>query len=437
MKKEHIITSNSIYNEYNTSKEMYEDFDNYINNGYKIIDTVNLAIELEKDDKKVLLSFHKNINMLLDIKEQIKNLYEEYEIVNPDYNHTFLNTISTIRKNFGYNSDYVETENFLDKKYNHVIILVLDGMGINILNEVFPKDSFIKENFKFINHSIFPSTTAAATTSIKTGKSPITTGWTGWENYIREINKDIVLFTGCEYGTSNKTSVSYYEINPIKMFYEDMNIDGFCIEPNFNINHKIEDVLNESLEKIKNSKESIQYVYYTEPDTMMHIHGTNTRQTRRVCKGIDKKIKKYISELPENTMVIITADHGHTDVLPLEIYACKTLYNLLERMPSNDSRCLTFKVKENMTLEFEELFNNLFKGIYKLYKTEDAIKQGFFGKLDDARNERINDFLGDFVAIAINKYYFIYKENPGHIFKSHHAGITKNEMLVPVCIIKK
>ena len=78
------------------------------------------------------------------------------------------------------------------------------------------------------------------------------------------------------------------------MFYEDMNVDGFCIEPNFNINHKIEDVLNESLEKIKNSKESIQYVYYTEPDTMMHIHGTNTRQTRRVCKGIDKKIKKYV-----------------------------------------------------------------------------------------------------------------------------------------------
>ena len=437
MKKEYLIENNYIYNEYDSSKEMYEDFDNYIKDGYKITDTFNLAIELEKEGKKTLLCFHKNINISGDIKEQIKSLYKEYEIVKPDYSHTFLNTIATIKRNFGYKCEDKENNDFLDKKYNHIIILVLDGMGVNILNDVFPKDSFIKEHYAFTNHSIFPSTTAAATTSIKTGKSPIVTGWTGWENYIREIDKDIVLFTGCEYGTSNKTNISYYEINPIKMFYEDMDVDGFCIEPNFNINHKIEDVLNESLEKIKNSKESIQYVYYTEPDTMMHIHGTNTRQTRRVCKGIDKKIKKYVSNLPNDTMVIITADHGHTDVLPLEIYACKTLYDLLERMPSNDSRCLTFKVKENKHIEFEELFNKLFNGIYKLYKTKNAIKEGFFGKEDDLRNERVKDFLGDYVAIAINKYYFIYKENPTHFFKSHHAGITRGEMLVPVCIIKK
>lgn len=437
MKKEYLITNNYTYNEYSSSKEMYEDFDNYINDGYKITDTFNLAIELEKDNEKILLSFHENINPLLDLKEQINNLYQEYETVNPDYNHTFLNTIATIRKNFGYKSEYQENEAFLDKKYNHIIVLVLDGMGVNILNDVFPKDSFIREHYKFTNHSIFPSTTAAATTSIKTGKSPIVTGWTGWENYIKEIDKDIVLFTGNEYGTNNKTNISYYEINPIKMFYEDLNIDGFSVEPDFSKNHKIDDVLNESLEKIKKSKESIQYVYYTEPDTMMHIHGTNTRQTRRICKGIDKKIKKYSSLLPNDTLLIITADHGHTDVLPIELYACKTLYNLLERNPSNDSRCLTFKVKENKHNEFEKLFNNLFKGIYKLYKTEDAIKLGFFGKINDVKNERIDDFLADFVAIAINKYYFIYKNNPGHIFKSHHAGITKNEMLVPVCIIKK
>lgn len=412
MKKEYLINNNYIYNEYSSSKEMYEDFDNYIKNGYKITDTFNLAIELEKNNNKVLLSFHKNIDPSLDLKEQIMNLYQECELITPDYNHTFLNTISTIRKNFNYESEYPENEKFIDKKYNHIIILVLDGMGVNVLNQVFPKDSFIKEHYQFANHSIFPSTTAAATTSIKTGKAPIVTGWTGWENYIREIDKDIVLFTGCEYGTSNKTNVSYYEINPIKMFYEDMNIDGFLVEPNFNINHKIDDVLNESLEKIKNSKESIQYVYYTEPDTMMHIHGINTRQTRRICKGIDKKIKNYAELLPSNTLLIITADHGHKDVLPLEVYACKTLYNLLERNPSNDSRCLTFKVKENNHNEFKNLFNALFKGIYKLYKTEDAIKLGFFGKNNDIKNERIDDFLGDFIAVAINKYYFIYKDNP-------------------------
>lgn len=437
MKKEYKIKDNYLYIQYQTSKDMYEAFDEYINKGYKITDTFNLAIELSNDIETVLLSFHNIKNPSLDIKEEIKSLYKEYELKYPDYDNTFLNNISTIKRNFGYVGKYKETNNFLNKEYKNIIVLILDGMGVNILNEVFPKDSFIRNHLRFINHSIFPSTTAAATTSIKTGNSPITTGWTGWENYIKEINKNIVLFTGRTYGTNKSTKVSYYEINPVKMFYEDMDVEGYKIEPDFNIDHKFDDVLNESLDKIKTSSKSIQYVYYTEPDTMMHIYGTNTRQTRRVCKGIDKKVKQYASKLPKDTLLIITADHGHTNVEPIELYACKTLYNLLERNPSNDARCLTFKVKENKHKEFEDLFNKLFNGIYKLYKTKDAINEGLFGKKDDEINNRIDDFLADYVAIAINKYYFIYKEKPTHIFKSHHAGITKDEMLVPVCIIGK
>ena len=63
MKKEYKIKDNYLYIQYQTSKDMYEAFDEYINKGYKITDTFNLAIELSNDIETVLLSFHNIKNM--------------------------------------------------------------------------------------------------------------------------------------------------------------------------------------------------------------------------------------------------------------------------------------------------------------------------------------------------------------------------------------
>ncbi|UKI50367.1 MAG: hypothetical protein L6U99_02720 [Clostridium sp.] len=37
--------------------------------------------------------------------------------------------------------------------------------------------------------SIYPSTTAAATTAAISGLAPLESGWTGWQNYVKEINQ--------------------------------------------------------------------------------------------------------------------------------------------------------------------------------------------------------------------------------------------------------
>ena len=138
--------------------------------------------------------------------------------------------------------------------------------------------------------------------------------------------------------------------------------------------------------------------------------------------------------LKEDTILIITADHGHINTNMLNMYKNKRLFNLLERNPSNDSRCLTFKVKNNKDKEFIELFNHFYNEIYDLYSKDEALH--FFGDINEDINPRINDFLADYIAIAKSNYYFNYS-NSNHIFKSHHAGYTKEEMEVPVIVLRK
>ena len=49
---------------------------------------------------------------------------------------------------------------------------------------------------------------------------------------------------------------------------------------------------------------------------------------------------------------------------------------------------------------------------------------------------RLSDFLADFVAIAKTDYTFALKEKALEM-KSNHAGITGEEMIIPLIVLKK
>lgn len=436
--KEYKIKDNYSYLYFNTDIDMFNHLDMLLNDNYIITDSVYLCVEVCKNNRYYLLSYINVFNVDINIKNTIKSLYKEYDITYPNFNKTVLSVISAIRNNFDYDYKYSINNKIFDKKYNKVVLLILDGLGVNIIKNNLDDNSFIKRHLIDTAVSIYPSTTAAATTSIKSGLSPISTGWTGWENYLEEIKRNVVLFTGVNYFNDEPTGISLYNYIPYNMFYNDMDVKGYVVEPDFSKrSYDINEVLNKSLKLNKIEEKQIQYVYFTEPDGIMHEFGCDSKEAIRICIDIDKKVEKYVESLSDDTILIITADHGHTNVKEINFYACKPLINLLERNPSNDGRCITFKVKNKRHNEFELLFNSLFGSIYKLYKKSDAVKLGFFGLDDDYYNKRCDDFLADYVACACNEYYFVYKENSPHIFKSHHAGITSDEMLVPICVIRK
>ena len=55
-------------------------------------------------------------------------------------------------------------------------------------------------------------------------------------------------------------------------------------------------------------------------------------------------------------------------------------------------------------------------------------------------HERFHDFVGDYIAVAKSNAIIHYKVTGGkepHHFKGHHAGVTDEEMLIPLIIIGK
>ncbi len=412
--------------------EFYNEYTNLLNLGYNPIKPLHLSILLNKDSDNVLLSYELKDNIDL-IK--LDNFNNEYKITKPG----IISIINSIKKN--YNNDYQLDEDELaiynelfDKSYDNVILLILDGLGSNVLAKNVANDSFlVKHKIKDIE-APFPSTTAAALTTIKSGLLPIESGWTGWHNYFKELNRSIILFNGIDYYTKEPTMVTGYDKMPYKMFYEELSVNGYSIEPDFkNSKGNINEVLSISKKYLKHNGKQIQYVYWTNPDGIMHEYGTYSDEAKICLLDINKKLEKYINCLPKNTLLIITADHGHTPVKPIRLYECKGLMNTLERLPQNDARCVSFKIKDGM----EDLFNKyfmLFEGIYcKINKEEAYNYLGY--KYASRVNERIDDFIGDCLAVTSNDYYFMFKDDD-FIMKSHHAGNSIDEMVVPLIVFR-
>ena len=61
-------------------------------------------------------------------------------------------------------------------------------MGTSILNKHLSKDSFFMKHKLKDMTTVFPATTVAATTSMRTGLNPCETGMLGWTMYFDDID---------------------------------------------------------------------------------------------------------------------------------------------------------------------------------------------------------------------------------------------------------
>ena len=62
----------------------------------------------------------------------------------------------------------------------HFLLVLLDGMGMNLLESVLPPSSFLRRYLARPIHSVFPATTTAALNSLATGVHPSAHGLPGW-----------------------------------------------------------------------------------------------------------------------------------------------------------------------------------------------------------------------------------------------------------------
>ena len=334
------------------------------------------------------------------------------------------------------------------KKWKNIVLMLFDGMGIDALTHFLAPGSFLRSNLVAPISSVFPPTTTAATTSLESGLTPAEHGWLGWTLYIPQLNENVALFPNVLQDT--KTQAADYRVAnrfmPYKSVYDIISESGEYAAHSVSLYGSV---------KVRNKKQYYKelirlcgeagnkyiYGYQEYPDNMMHVMGTYSRTVEATVKGINRSVRNLCRTLAadentRNTLIIVTADHGHIPIKNVILEDFPEIHDMLVRPATIEPRACNLFVREECRARFPEVFNSLFKDDFRLYSRDKILQEGLFGNLGSERLHPtfLESSLGDFVAVATGDKALV-NSHKSNRFKSHHAGATEKEMNVPFIAI--
>jgi len=356
----------------------------------------------------------------------------------PDFNNCILNVTSAIQAKYNISSKYEVNKLVYDKikSSKHVFLLVLDGLGRNVVEQHLDHNSFIVRNSVDYISTVFPPTTVAATTSLLSGKSPGETGWIGWHQYFEDYKKEVVMFKNTNALTGEKLTVNvantYLGYDPF--YYKFKNVKCSELYPSFRENgyNKFSKMIGEMIKISRSNEETYTYCYWDEPDKDIHMQGVGSKIIKKLVRRLDNSLNEFMKKCGEGTSLIVVADHGLVDIKTFYLTDYPDIVECLVRAPSLETRTIAFKVNNHE--KFIQLFKKYFGDYFVLYDRKSFLEGGFLG--DDYK--KAMPFLGDYIAIATSSYAIEYARNEKELpFKAAHAGGCEEEMRVPLVIASK
>lgn len=304
----------------------------------------------------------------------------------PDYQNCIANLSCSVMKYYGItppNGTLAAADKLLDREYKNVVVILLDAMGVSSVEKHLKEDGFFRRNMVCSYSSVFPPTTVAATTALDSGLFPNQSAWLGWTGYFDEIDRNVIYFWNIDDGTGEKltdvnaawdyvpywntrdrisqTGVHGHYLAPFAEPYPE-DYGSFCNE--------IENIC-------RSDGRHYIYAYWNEPDTTMHRKGVDGENITELMRCLEKQTEE-LSERLSDTLLIITADHGHVNSENRVLTDYPDICRCLLRMPSMEPRALNIFVKRAWSGNLNRRLTAVSERILFLYQKKRSCRKGFW-----------------------------------------------------------
>jgi hypothetical protein len=320
--------------------------------------------------------------------------------------------------------------------------------------------------------SVFPTTTVAALGSINSGVTPIEHGLLAYTLLLPEfgmvaemirwgpLNRR-VSFADAEFGKAPETFFW------AETMYARLHAAGvertFAVNPSHFSGTALTRMLHQgatyagyistsSLEPIvsrivhDSTETTYVYAYWPTVDTIAHVLGPLTPEHGSEVAAFDLQFGRLLRALADrhDTLVLLTADHGHVDTLPedaVNFADHPTLLGMLRATPAGERRVVYLYPREGATQEVAAYAREHLRHAAATMLRDDAVKDGLFGpgELSDRAAGRIGEVLL-FPRGALQMVAPVESPNGDPprtpVFRGLHGGLTAEEAVVPLLAVR-
>ncbi len=352
-------------------------------------------------------------------------------------------------------SEALELQRLIGPAEHYVLVLV-DGLGDAMLARA-PEGGFLRERRAGSLRTVWPSTTAAALTALATGEWPGRHAVPGWWVWLDPpgLSAEVVPFVE-RFG---RRPLGEHGVRPEEVFtvpsavarlgHEPLAImpaeiagsvySRYCAGGTATAGYKAQAEAFDlaAARVLAAARPSFTYVYVPHVDGACHDHGVGSPQAIGLLEQFDRLLDAFAERLGGRARIVVTGDHGLVDIPPersLFIDEGDPLLDLLRWCPNGESTALLLHVRPGREEAFAAGFRERYGEFFGLLSAGEAESLGLFGP--EGLSELARARVGDFVTVAWRPAALYYRARQGkvHVHRASHAGLSPDEMLVPLVL---
>lgn len=359
----------------------------------------------------------------------------------------------------------------LPQRYEKVILVFVDAFGWRFFQQYQAQLPFLQ---RIVQQGVasklttqFPSTTAAHVTTIHTGLPVGVSGVYEWFYYEPLVDRIIapLLFSFAgdkERETLKQTDIAAQSFFPTQTLYQQLGQQGvrsYCFTHQNYAHSPFSQVVCDGAEIVSyrtlpeaivnltetaiNTPDPAYFFFYIDSiDAMCHQYGPGSLQfdaeVRMFWLLMEQLFHARLADRLHNTLLLITADHGQTEVSPEQTIYLNQLSPSIEPLlrtngqgqplvPAGSPRDLFLYIQEQHLDKAEDLLTKQLGDRATVYQTQTLIEQGFFGNpLSSVFLERLGN-----LVILPHQHETVWWYEQGRFEQhhwGHHGGLSCDEM---------
>jgi len=311
--------------------------------------------------------------------------------------------------------------------------------------------------------TIFPSTTAAAVTTMQTARTPQEHGNIAYFLWLEEF---AVVAQMLRWGAAAQKRGSFFDdrsIDPrtyakvpsIHKAIRDHGGRSYIVEPEIfrneamtrmhgaeatYVGYLLPSTMGVRVRQLLDGRPEDDsplyiYAYWSGVDTVAHWYGPRGPEHAAEAALFDRDLERGIGDRkPGDTLVILTADHGHASVDPdrlIDLEADVELRALLRNPIAGEPRVVFLHT--DRAADVKAYLEHAYPGTFFLIDREDAIEAGLFGRGDPTL---VRKRVGEVLAMVSDDRGASVVRVDGQVVRHRgsHGGMTADEMRIPVLL---